>query len=112
MKVINKFNNEIIGIFNPETAESELISLGYNIANCEFVKSQSELDRDNLLYLKSTDWLVTRHRDQLSLDIESSITNEEYQSLLIKRQTARVSIVDQDALKKYYLVFGEDNNKY
>ncbi|MCG3463007.1 hypothetical protein [Xenorhabdus bovienii] len=108
MKVINKFNNEIIGIFNPETAESELKSLGYNIADCDFIKSQSELDRDNLLYLKSTDWLVTRHRDQLSLDIEPSITNEEYQSLLIKRQKARVSIADQDALKKYYSFFGDE----
>ncbi|WP_340612094.1 hypothetical protein [Xenorhabdus bharatensis] len=112
MKVINKIDNRIIGIFNSSTAEEDVKLLGYNIDDCEFIKSQSELDRDNLLYLKSTDWLVTRHRDQLSLEIESSITNEEYKSLLIKRQEARASIVDQDALNKYYLVFGEKNNKY
>ncbi|PHM33428.1 hypothetical protein Xmau_04528 [Xenorhabdus mauleonii] len=112
MKVINKSDNKIIGIFNINSVMEEVKLLGYNVVDCEFIKSQSELDRDSLLYLESTDWLVTRHRDQLSLDIESSITNEEYQSLLEKRQAARVSIVDQDALKKYNLFFGEKNNKY
>ena len=39
--------------------------------------------------LNNTDWKVTRHRDQLALGIDTSLSDEEYQTLLTNRQTWR-----------------------
>ena len=44
-------------------------------------------------YLTDTDWLVIRHRDQLALNKETSLTNEQYLNLLAKRQYAREKVV-------------------
>ena len=46
---------------------------------------------DNI-YLIETDWMVTRHRDQLELGIETSLTEAEYHQLLSDRQAARTRI--------------------
>ncbi|MBQ9246474.1 hypothetical protein IJ182_09435 [bacterium] len=45
-------------------------------------------------YLNNTDWLVIRHRDQIELNIETSLTQEEYIDLLEKRQQARERVND------------------
>ncbi len=45
-------------------------------------------------YLKDTDWLVIRHRDQLALGQTTSLTNEQYLDLLTKRQAARERVVE------------------
>ena len=39
--------------------------------------------------LLQTDWLVTRHRDQVELGIETSMTADEYKELLEFRQNLR-----------------------
>lgn len=39
--------------------------------------------------LIKTDWMVTRHRDQQALGITTSLSEEEYQDLLLIRQTLR-----------------------
>tara|TARA_R110002167_G_scaffold135451_3_gene321924 strand:- start:552 stop:881 length:330 start_codon:yes stop_codon:yes gene_type:complete len=39
--------------------------------------------------LKRTDWKVTKHRDQIALNITPSMTDEEYQSLLQNRESWR-----------------------
>lgn len=39
--------------------------------------------------LKRTDWKMVRHRDQKDLNIETTLTDEEYQELLTMRQTWR-----------------------
>lgn len=101
MKVVKISDGSVIGVFNPQNAEQEVADLGYAIDDCEFIKSQAEKDRDNLIYLDKTDWLVTRHRDQVDLKGDTSITDIEYQTLLQKRQTTRSDIVDQEALLKY-----------
>jgi hypothetical protein len=43
--------------------------------------------RSNKLW--ETDWMVIRHRDQLELNINTSITAEQYQKLLAYRQELR-----------------------
>ena len=45
-----------------------------------------------LSFLDGTDWLVIRHRDQVELGIQTSLSNEEYQDLLLERQSKRDSI--------------------
>lgn len=47
-------------------------------------------------YLTDTDWLVIRHRDQLDLNLETSLNNDQYLDLLNKRQEARKQVVDYD----------------
>lgn len=39
--------------------------------------------------LDDTDWKVVRHRDQIELGIETSMTDEEYTELLVQRQAWR-----------------------
>ena len=56
--------------------------------------SQMVLNKSSKEFLKSTDWKVIRHRDQIEAGINTSLTNEEYQTLLADRQTARESIVE------------------
>lgn len=51
--------------------------------------TESVLRRKQIEFLEQTDWLVARHRDQLDLGIETTLSNEEYQKLLTDRQAAR-----------------------
>src|SRR5574344_1555371 len=44
-------------------------------------------------FLKDSDWKVIRHRDQLALGIETSLTDEEYKNLLQQRQDARGKVI-------------------
>lgn len=68
----------------------------------EKIESQEELSRENQLainneariFLQSTDWKVLRHRDQLDLRIQTSLTNEEFQNLLLQRQKARIKVME------------------
>lgn len=47
-------------------------------------------------YLTDTDWLVIRHRDQLDLNLETSLNNDQYIDLLNKRQEARKQVVEYE----------------
>lgn len=46
--------------------------------------------------LYSTDWAVIRHRDQVELQINTSLTVEQYQQLLQYRQQLRDAIPDSE----------------
>lgn len=56
-------------------------------------EKQAKENQTNQSFLDTTDWKVTRHRDQLALKIETSLTEVEFQKLLQDRQIARDSIV-------------------
>ena len=43
-------------------------------------------------FLKQSDWLVTRHRDQRDLGIETSLTQDDYLNVLRQRQQWREMI--------------------
>jgi len=45
--------------------------------------------------LQESDWKVIRHRDQLAAGIVTSLTEQEYNDLLVERQTLRDSIVEE-----------------
>ena len=50
----------------------------------EWTPSKGYIDK-----LNSTDWKVLRHKDQLELGVDTSLTSEEYTELLTKRQEWR-----------------------
>ena len=66
------------------------------IKNTKAVADLLEKNKTARNYLTDTDWLVIRHRDQLDLRQETSLTNEQYLDLLAKRQVARESVVDYE----------------
>ena len=57
------------------------------------IKQVVQTTNQSLQFLDDTDWKVTRHRDQLALGIETSLTNEEYLNLLTQRQEARDLVI-------------------
>lgn len=74
----------------------------YLFLNGKYVSKNKSLElqvtenHDARSYLVQTDWLVIRHRDQVDLGLETSLSDDEYRELLEKRQTAREKVVDYD----------------
>ncbi len=63
-----------------------------HIAECEAATAASLLQEQQDAarnFLQVTDWLVIRHRDQIDADITTSMSSEDFTSLLLLRQTAR-----------------------
>ncbi|MBP3847424.1 hypothetical protein J6I39_06710 [bacterium] len=75
-------------------------SENYVFINNKYVKKTKAItdlintNSDSKRYLNDTDWLVIRHRDQLDLKQQTSLTQEQYLDLLIKRQAAREKVVE------------------
>ena len=65
---------------------------GKYIKRTKAVENLIKINADATNYLTDTDWLVIRHRDQLALGQETSLTNEQYLDLLAKRQAAREKV--------------------
>jgi len=88
---LNFLENQGIKKINFETLELENI-----------IKTQEEIDKENQVrincearkFLADTDCKVIRQRDQLTLEIETSLTNEEYLNLLQERQEARKKVIN------------------
>lgn len=62
----------------------------------EKTEQQKQIEENNIhkRFLRNTDWKVIRHRDQLELGMETSMTDEEYMTLLLERQMARDAVVN------------------
>lgn len=56
------------------------------------VQLRDTTSHDARVYLNRTDWMVTRHRDQLELGVDTSLTQDEYNDLLTERQLARTKV--------------------
>lgn len=69
---------------------------GKYIKNTKAVADLLEQNKNARNYLTDTDWLVIRHRDQLDLNLETSLNNDQYLDLLNKRQEARKQVIDYD----------------
>lgn len=75
-------------------------SENYILINNKYVKKTKAItelvntNNESKKYLNETDWLVIRHRDQLDLKQETSLTHEQYLDLLAKRQAAREKVVN------------------
>lgn len=83
--------------------------LGKKYENGTFVENDEdpivqelEKNRQRRLFLKNTDWKVMRHKDQLELGIETSLTDEEYKELLKERQKVRgeIAIITSEEILK------------
>lgn len=72
----------------------------YTFINGKYIKRDYDLEKQQTInkqarkYLKDTDWLVLRHRDQIALSLDTSLTDVEYKELLRKRQEARSKVID------------------
>jgi len=51
--------------------------------------AESRLRRQQIEFLKETDWIVARHRDQVELGVTTTLSEEEYNNLLVRRHDAR-----------------------
>lgn len=69
---------------------------GKYIKNTKAVANILESNKTARNYLTDTDWLVIRHRDQLDLNLETSLNNDQYIDLLNKRQEARKQVVEYE----------------
>lgn len=106
-------NNRVTGFNQLEIPGALLFDVGIdfmnNYTNYILVDGQLKLDdsqkvqdeifiettKNNAEYYKflnDTDWKVIRHRDQVDLGYQTSLTHDEYIQLLIERQTAREQI--------------------
>lgn len=56
-------------------------------------REQFHINLQNEQFLKATDWIVTKHRDQKEAGIKTTLTDKDYQELLSKRQAARDAII-------------------
>ena len=55
---------------------------------------QENINKEAKTFLNQTDWQVIRHRDQLAMGIETSLTTEGFKELLQQRQEARERVVE------------------
>lgn len=69
---------------------------GKYVKNTKAVADLLEKNKNARNYLSDTDWLVIRHRDQLDLNLETSLNNDQYLDLLAKRQEARKQVIEYD----------------
>ena len=63
------------------------------------IKETQQIQNDNntaLNFLNDTDWMVVRHRDQIDMGIETSLTEDDYSKLLKQRQEARDKVIHDE----------------
>lgn len=59
------------------------------------ILSAKKSNQELIQILAETDWKVLRHRDQLELGIETSLTNDEFIALLQERQESRNMVINK-----------------
>ena len=57
-------------------------------------EDQKELNAQKRKELAASDWKVIKHRDQLAAGEETSLSEEDYQALLLERKEAREAIIE------------------
>ena len=67
---------------------------GKYILKTKTLETQLNNNQASRQYLKNSDWLVIRHRDQLALGIKTTLSDEEYLNILKKRQLERERVVN------------------
>jgi len=88
-------NRKIIALFACEQYENQeyLPDDNEEILNFGKPTEQEIINQNARDFLNETDWMVIRHRDQLALGIPTSLTEEEFQQLLLDRQAARDQVI-------------------
>lgn len=108
-RILDKETNEIFfGEIDTEFEGNDFYSLieipddgnNYIFQDGEAVIKENQPNQETInlearRFLYDTDWKVIRHRDQLDLGIETSLTNEEFQELLMQRQEARERVMEE-----------------
>jgi len=80
-----------------EAVEAQVIhhegSVEYEIEDLTNKVNQEKINKEALQFLNDSDWKILRHKDQLDLGVETSLTAEEFTALIQERQNARLRIV-------------------
>jgi hypothetical protein len=85
---LTNFNGDLSNIFGKKYTDGKFTEPEKNKQ-----KLQHEENLQNQQFLKDTDWKATRHRDQLAMGTETSLSEAEYKELLAQRQQARERII-------------------
>lgn len=96
MPYINRDENgKITGLFACQQYENQeyLPDDNHEVINFGKPTEQERINQNARDFLNETDWMVIRHRDQLALGIPTSLTEEEFQQLLLDRQAARDQVI-------------------
>lgn len=73
--------------------EKAIFSNGEWIINADQLFKELDI-KDAHEFLNNTDWKIIRHKEQLDLGIETSLTSEEYINLIKERQQKRSILND------------------
>lgn len=79
------------GVVEPQyTAEEQTVKEDKDAA--DLIVSKNAEAR---AFLTDTDWKVTRHRDQIANDYNTSLSETDYKALLTERQIVRNSVMEE-----------------
>jgi hypothetical protein len=70
---------------------------GYITKKINELEEEKHTCDENFVKLGTTDWQVTRYKEQVEAGVPTTMTKAEYDKLLQDRQTARDSIVSVSA---------------
>ena len=88
-------NGANIGTFKTQAEGNAWVDSNFGPETPRVIEDLSlEIESQNSLkFLNDTDYKVIRHRDQIDAEISTTLTDEEYQQLLIDRQNARLKVL-------------------
>jgi hypothetical protein len=104
--VVDQFDPAVFGVFETDVDVSPFDTERYHVVDGTLTPL---VVPPNILVLKDTranllsrsDWLTTRHRDQLEASIPTSLTSEQFSELLTYRQALRDWPVSGDYNEPY-----------
>jgi hypothetical protein len=104
--VVDQFDPAVFGVFETDVDVSPFDTERYHVVDGTLTPVEVP---PNILVLKDTranllsrsDWLTTRHRDQLEANIPTSLTSEQFSELLTYRQALRDWPVSGDYNEPY-----------
>lgn len=97
VKIIEYTGNtpaEFISLIDGKICDSRdyIFFKGKNVLATEAIKEQLKTNKNSKTFLTNTDWKILRHIEQVTKNLQTSLSEEEYQILLNSRQKARESI--------------------
>ncbi|TDF41889.1 hypothetical protein EYS14_03335 [Alteromonadaceae bacterium M269] len=101
MKILSKKTGEVMATLSPRELEIFFKENGLNKDDYVIEESSADATRRCLQFLEDTDWQILRHREQVEMNEETSLTPEQYQTLLTERKKARDKVDPSDVRAKY-----------
>ena len=87
----NEISPAVEAVYEDQVVPSEFT---IEIEDISAQVAQEEININARKFLTESDWKVLRHRDQVDSGVITSLSEQEYQDLLVARQAARESIIE------------------